>query len=171
MSAADHMDPMARSRTLASLAESLGAESRLLEQLVGVLQDQREGVAKDDVEMVDDSVHAAHRVMHTLAEARRRRNTLVHLLTDRRDVGVRALCDALGTHMTDEIVDRRTALERAAESVSREVALNRSILTRALQAGNDYVQRLVAPASAAGYGEGGGWQTTARESNLINQRV
>lgn len=171
MIAADHMDPMSRGRTLASLAESLEAESRLLGQLVGVLQAQRDGVARDDVEQVDDSVHAAHRVMQTLAEARRRRNTLVHLLTDRRDVQIGALEEALGDHMTDELSRRRSELETVAKSVSQAVTLNRSVLTRAIRTGNEYVQRLVAPAAAGGYGNRGQPRSAARESALINQRV
>ncbi len=171
MRAADYLDPATRSRTIGSLAESLGAESRLLHQLVQVLRDQREGVARDDVEQVDDSVQAAHRVMQTLAEARRRRNALVHLLTDRRDIQVNALTEALGEHMTPDLDTRRTELQTVAATVSREVTLNRSVLTRAITTGNDYVRRLLVSSSSAAYGERGQWQGSPRESNLINQKV
>jgi hypothetical protein len=165
-----HLDPASLARTVHSLAESLGVESRLLTQLVEILEEQREGVARDDVQQVDDSVHAAHRVLQTLGEARSRRQTLVHLLTDRRDITVNELDEALGPHMTTELSERSRELEQVARSVSEQVALNRSVLTRAIQSGNEYVQRLMGT-SAVGYGGKGTSTRGGSEPTLINQRV
>ncbi len=169
MSAA-HLDTATIGRTIRSLAESLDTESRLLGRLEAILREQREGVAENDVAKVDESVHAAHRVLQTLGEARNRRQTLVHLLTDRRDVPVDELGEALGTHMTPELTARSRELGQVARAVSAEVSLNRAVLTRAIDTGNEYVQRLMTPTSA-GYGENGTWGAGGREPALINQRV
>lgn len=162
--------PDVRERTMASLAESLDGEARLLEQLVDVLRDQREGVGEDDVEKVDDSVQAAHRIMQTLGEARRRRETLVHLLTDRRDVRISALPEVLGSRITEELARCRDQLDTVARRVSAEVALTRSVLTEAIDLNGRYVKRLLgqAPTSYSGDGRSSGGASTPA---LINRKV
>lgn len=169
MSAAQ-MAPDVKERTMASLAESLGAEARLLMRLGDVLRDQREGVGEDDVEKVDDSVHAAHRIMQTLGEARRRRETLLHLLTDRRNVRLSALPEVLGSQITEELVLRQDELDGAAQRVSTEVALTRSVLTEAIDLNGRYVKRLLGQAPAA-YGDHGHSDPAVSAPALINRKV
>lgn len=171
MSAVAHVEPEVRDRTIASLAECVAVETRLLNQLADTLREQREGVACNDVQRVDDSVHAAHRIMQTLGEARRRRHALVHLLTTRDEVPLPALGDVLGDVMTVELRERQEELESLARVVSREVAMNRVLLTRAIDSGNDYVRRLVAPAASGTYGGRGEWNQAARAPALINRTV
>jgi hypothetical protein len=170
MTEIDH-DPALRDRTLASLAESLTAETRLLVQLSRVLQDQRSGVAQDDIEAVDGSVHDAHRIMQTLAEARRRRNTLVRLLTDQDDLAVGAIPAALGARMTDDLRGRHEELERTARALSLEVKVNRAVLTRAIHTGHDHVRQLFAPAQTVTYGGPGQAAAAAGEPVAVNRRV
>lgn len=169
MSAAQ-MAPDVKERTMTSLAESLGGETRLLMRLVDVLRDQREGVGEDDVEKVDDSVHAAHRIMQTLGEARRRRETLLHLLTDRRDVRLSALPEVLGSQITEELVLRQGELDAAARRVSTEVALTRSVLTEAIDLNGRYVKRLLGQTPAA-YGGNGHSDPGVSAPALINRKV
>ncbi len=164
------MAPDVRERTLASLAESLDGEARLLRQLAGVLQDQREGVGEDDVEKVDDSVQAAHRIMQTLGEARRRRETLVHLLTDRRDVRLSALPEVLGSQITDELARCRDELDTVARRVSAEVTLTRTVLTEAIELNGRYVKRLLGQSPAA-YGGDGRSNDGGLSPALINRKV
>lgn len=171
MSATAHVEPDVRDRTLDALAECVAGETRLLTQLAETLREQREGVAMNDVQRVDDSVHAAHRIMQTLGEARRRRHALVHVLTTRDEVPLSALDQVLGDVMTAELRERQEELESLARAVSREVALNRALLTRAIDSDNDYVRRLVAPAATATYGGRGQWTEGARAPALINRTV
>ena len=48
-------------------------------------------VGDDDLQRVDDSVFATHRVLVTLNEARRRRRTLNTLIGQREDIGIHSL--------------------------------------------------------------------------------
>jgi hypothetical protein len=62
--------------TVAALADALRSEARLLGDLVNIMHLQRASVARDDIDGVDDSVFATHRILVTLGEARRRRRSL-----------------------------------------------------------------------------------------------
>src|SRR6478752_7932907 len=83
-----------------SLTDALITERKLLDELIAVMRRQRTAVGEDDLQSVDDSVFATHRVLVTLNEARRRRRTLNTLIGQREDIGIHALEDALGARMT-----------------------------------------------------------------------
>ncbi len=53
-----------------SLAEALVAECQTLDDLLGVIRRQRAAVTRDDLQGIDDSVFATHRILVTLEEAR-----------------------------------------------------------------------------------------------------
>lgn len=125
-----------------SLTDALKTERRLLDELIAVMRRQRNAVGDDDLQSVDDSVFATHRVLVTLSEARRRRRTLNTLLGQSEDLGIHSLDDALGPRMTAELRVARDELHTAARSLSREVALNRRILREALAAGDAYARTL-----------------------------
>jgi hypothetical protein len=55
-----------------ALTDALISERRLLEELITVMRRQRSAVGDDDLQSVDDSVFASHRVLVTLNEARQR---------------------------------------------------------------------------------------------------
>src|SRR5262245_66132980 len=111
-----------------SLTDALISERRLIEELIAVMRRQRDAVSEDDLQSVDDSVFATHRVLVTLNEARRQRRTLNTLIGQREDIGIHALDDALGPRMTPALRDARDELHTAAKALSSEVALNRRIL-------------------------------------------
>jgi hypothetical protein len=171
MSRTQTVAPDIRDRSLASLADSLDTETRLLRQLAEILREQRDGVAADDTLRVDDSVHATHRVIQTLGEARSRRNMLVQVLTDRPEIPLTDLGDALGEGMTEDLRERQRALEELARSVSRDVNLNRIILEKALHNGEEYARRLLQPTANSTYGGHGEPNGGAGGPLLINQRV
>src|SRR5687768_4984007 len=91
------------SGALDSLANAVTAEVRLLEDLIGVMRKQRHAVGADDLQGVDDSVFATHRILVTLGEARRQRRSLGQLIAGTDDLGLRALDDLLGERMTDTL--------------------------------------------------------------------
>lgn len=125
-----------------ALAHAVTVEVRLLEDLTGVMRRQRKAVAEDDLQGVDDSVYATHRVLVTLGEARRHRRSLNQLIGGTDDLPLRGLEDVLGDRMTDALRLARDGLHAAALILSREVATNRQVLREALASGNEYVRAI-----------------------------
>lgn len=125
-----------------ALAGAVTSEVRLLEDLIGVMRRQRDAVAADDLQGIDDSVYATHRVLVTLAEARRRRRSLSQLVTGVDDFPLRDLEQLLGDGMSDELRSARDGLHAAALTLSQEVETNRQVLREAMAAGSDYVRNL-----------------------------
>jgi hypothetical protein len=127
---------------LAALVDAHLSERRLLDDLVGIMRRQRSAVAGDDLQGVDDSVFATHRVLVTLGEARRRRRTLNTMLAGSEEVDARALADAFGGHIPVALQEAREALRGAAAALAKEVDVNRRVLREALASGDDYMRRL-----------------------------
>ncbi|MFI5229151.1 MAG: flagellar export chaperone FlgN [Gemmatimonadales bacterium] len=117
-----------------SLADALVSERRLIDELLAVIYRQRAAVADDDLQVIEDSMFATHRLLVTLSEAKRRRRTLNTLLGQPEDVGILALDRALGARMTSELREARDGLHQAARTLSREVAVNRELLRGAMGA-------------------------------------
>ena len=125
-----------------ALAAAVTSEIRLLEDLIGVMRRQRSAVAADDLQAIDDSVYATHRVLVTLAEARRRRRSLSQLVAGVDDFPLRNLDQLLGDSLSDELRDARDGLHAAALTLSQEVETNRQVLREAMAAGSEYVRSL-----------------------------
>ena len=143
------------------LADAMASETRLIEDLTVIMRRQRRAVAEDDMQAVEDSVFATHRVLATLQEARILRRTINRMFGEREDISVSALEDVLGPRMTPAIRLLRDALQDAAMALSEEVSLNRDILRGALSSGDSYVRTLVG-ASTPTYGNGkAGLQSTS----------
>jgi len=158
-----------------SLTDALATERRLLDELIAVMRRQRAAVSDDNLQLVDDSVFATHRVLVTLGEARRRRRTLNTLIGQREDLGIHALEEALGPRMTPALRAARDELHNAARSLSREVALNRRILREALACGDAYARALTgADAPPATYGAASGHSAPpgrAQSTTLLDRRI
>lgn len=125
-----------------ALVDNLLSETRLIDELSGLMRRQRTAVAGDDLQAVDDSVYGTQRVLLTLGEARRRRRSLNRLIGNSEELGLRALEDALGSMMTDSVRHARDGLQAAALTLSQEVDVNRRVLKEALAAGDEYVRTL-----------------------------
>jgi hypothetical protein len=128
--------------TVAAMTDVLRSECRLLQELLGVMQRQREAVAADDLHAVEESVYATHRVLHTLNEARRRRRSINRLLGESDDLPLGGLDDVLGMRMPEELRKTRDELELLARALTSEVDINRRVLRHALATGDDYVRTL-----------------------------
>jgi hypothetical protein len=128
--------------TIAALATALREEEALLRDLIDVLVRQREAVARDDLQALDDSVFGTHRVLLTLGEARRRRIALNQRLGESDDLSIVALLDAFGGAPPAEIDAAIEALARTGEQLRREVALNQRVLHIAVEAGDQLVRAL-----------------------------
>lgn len=130
-----------RSR-LDELTGALVHELRLIDDLRNALLRQRAAVAADDPEVIESSVQAIGRTLLTLEEARRRRGSLIALVAGNGSIALAELEAHLGFTLPDGFVAARDAVRRAAESTSRELAINQTVLRRALEAGDAFLQQL-----------------------------
>jgi hypothetical protein len=128
--------------SIIALANALRSEARLLADLVGVMRRQREAVAEDDLDAVDESVFATHRVLNTLGEARRRRRSVNSLLGESNDLSISALDEFFGGNLPDEVRDAAETLTDIARTLQREVDMNRRVLRQAIDSGDQYVRAL-----------------------------
>lgn len=160
----------AATSTVAALVDAHLSERRLLEDLIGIMRRQREAVAADDLQGVDDSVFATHRILVTLGEARRRRRSLNTLLGGADELDGEALAEALGGDVPAPLRDAREALRVSAGTLAGEVDVNRRILREAMATGDEYMRRLV----GAGDGARTDYAPTAAEprgTSLLDRRV
>lgn len=153
------------------LADAMSSEARLIEELIAIMRRQREAVAVDDLQGVDDSVFATHRVLVTLNEARRRRHALNRMLGEREDISIDALEDMLGPRMTEQLGSLRDSLRQSARALSREVSINRQVLRQALAGGEAYVRTLAGAPAAATYASPIAASDVLNEGMLINRRA
>ncbi len=140
-----------------ALLDALRSERKLVEDLAATMRRQRDAVAGDDLETVDDTVFATHRVLATLGQARIRRRQLNRLFAGADEVPVRALADAACAAAADP--ERAGLVRRAcdgllagASALAREVDVNRRILREALASGDRQTRAFggLAPAGAPG---------------------
>jgi hypothetical protein len=127
---------------VAALTDVLLSECHLLQELLAIMQRQREAVAADDLQAVEESVYATHRVLLTLNEARRRRRSINRMLGESDDISIRDLDGILGAAMPQELRTARDELEFLARALSSEVDINRRVLRQALATGDNCVRTL-----------------------------
>jgi len=123
--------------TISALTDVLRSECRLLKELLVVLQRQREAVTVDDLQGVEESVYATHRVLHTLTEARKRRRSINRMLGESDDLPIGSLDRVLGVRMPSELRQTRDELELLAHALKSDVNRNRRVLREALSPSDD----------------------------------
>ena len=128
--------------TLDALLDALRSERKLLDDLASTMRRQRAAVGGEDLDGVDDSVFATHRILATLGQARLRRRAVNRLVVGVEELPVRMLEQVLGGQMTDEMRDARDGLQESAGVLSREVEINRRVLREALAAGDAHARVL-----------------------------
>jgi hypothetical protein len=152
-------DTMAPAHGLtALLRKAFEEEARLLESLEEVLHRQREAVALNDLEGVNGSVVDAQRVLLTLSQARRRRQTLMEAVCGDVDASPRDLDLHLGGTLPPDLRAARDELFRSADSVARALRVNDRILAGAVASGRALVKGLggsVATGNSGLYAPGG----------------
>lgn len=163
--------PPARMPSAEMIADALASEISLIEELISIMLRQREAVSRNDLQAVDDSVFATHRVLGTLAESRRRRRSLSAMLGEREDLPLESLDDVLGDRMTESLRAVRSALHDSARVLSREVAINRHVLRNALANGDTYLRTLAGVPSTATYAPASDSGGASRGIALLNRRA
>jgi len=121
--------------TASALCNVLASETRLLNELIAILQRQREAASRGDYAIVDDSVFATQRVLHTLTEARRRRRAIYRMLGAPEDAGARALAATLGAAIAPDLAQALETLMTAAGELAQHVEANRAALRKTLGEG------------------------------------
>lgn len=153
--------------TVSALAETLRTEAKLLGDLTSIMRRQRESVAHDDLDGVDDSVFSTHRVLVTLQEARRRRRTLNRVLGEGDDLSVVALEEFFNGDLPPTVAEAAALLRSSAVALQQEVSVNRRVLSEAISAGDRQVQMLVNAAS----GQSSSTEQSATGGRLIDRKV
>jgi hypothetical protein len=125
-----------------ALVDALRDEARMLDSLAAIMRAQRDAVGTDDIDAVDQSVFATHRVLVNLNEARRRRRQLNQLLGESDDLSVPALVDFFGGEPPMEVRAAADHLADAGRALQREVEINRRVLRQAIERGDRYVRTL-----------------------------
>ncbi len=163
--------PPARTPSADVIAEAMACELSLIEDLLSLMRLQREAVAANDIQTLDDTVFATHRVLATLAESRRQRRALNSMLGERDGLPLDSLDEVLGERMTDAIRAIRTSLVNAASTLSRDVAINRHILRQALASGDAYLRTLAGAPAPATYAPRLDAGSDARGITVLNCRA
>lgn len=127
---------------LDSLADAMESERRVLDEIAATMRRQRTAVSSDDLDGIDDSVFAMHRLLQTLGAARQRRRVVSQLFGASDDLPIRELESLLGPLMTARIGAARDALQQSARALSSEVQINRRVLREAMSSGEDFVRTL-----------------------------
>jgi hypothetical protein len=134
---------------LEAMVDALRSETRLLEDLAAIMRRQREAVGADDLAGLDDSVFATHRLLVTLAEARRRRRAVNRLLGAPEETSAHQLEALLGPSMTPALTEARDGLHAVAARLATEVDVNRRVLAEAMASSDSYVRTLYGTGGAA----------------------
>jgi hypothetical protein len=137
------------------MASALREEERLLRELIAMLRTQRAAIAADDLERLDDAVFGTHRVLLTLGEARRRRQTLNRMLGEADDLSIQGLIDTFGGEPPAAVQAAIDSLVEAGSILNREVDLNQRVLKIAIDAGDQLVRALCGVPASNGYGVDG----------------
>ena len=125
-----------------ALVDALRDEARMLDALAAIMRAQRDAVGTDDIDAVDQSVFATHRVLVNLNEARRRRRQLNNLLGESDDLSVPALEEFFGGEPPADVRAAADHLADAGRGLQREVEINRRVLRQAIERGDRYVRTL-----------------------------
>jgi hypothetical protein len=153
---------------LEALSDALLSERKLIDDLTEVVHRQRAAIAVDDLQAIDDSVFATHRILLTLGEARKGRRSINTMVGCREETGVKHLEDALGPWMTPSLRSAREALQIAAATLSREIGINRRILREAIANSDSLVRAAVgAPNDAAQQGYGSATPAAYTRSDAV----
>jgi hypothetical protein len=128
---------------LDSLADAMDSERRVLDEIASTMRRQRTAVGANDLDTIDDTVFAMHRLLQTLGAARQRRRMVSQLFGAADDLPIRDLESLLGPLMTARIGSSREALQQSARALSSEVQINRRVLRDAMASGDDFVRTLV----------------------------
>ena len=156
-----------------ALTDTLVTERQLLSDLIGVLENQRTGVANNDISVVDDSVYAAQRIFLTLRQARLRRQGLLSALMGETEVTLGEMDLALGSGMTASLTEARDGLQAVAQRLARQLDVNRSVIQKVTASGDRLIRAVCGvPERPSVYArESDGSDPSSRPGILLNTKI
>jgi flagellar biosynthesis/type III secretory pathway chaperone len=155
-----------------ALAEAFAGESRLLESLIEVLRRQRDAVARDELAVVDETVYAAQRIFRTLAEARRKRRSLLQAVAGSSEIPLRDMEASLGPLMTPSLGAAVGTLRTRAQELAQELEVSRRVISGAIRSGEDLIFALCGKkAPPKGYGPDATLARSPAEGGVIINRT
>ncbi len=137
------------SNKIDDLTDAFETERWLLDELGVVLKRQRDGLAANDMAVLDESVYSAQRVFLTLQQARRRRRTLLEMVAGQSDMQLAELERVLGREMTPRLGEARDELLEAAQRLQGELDVNRRVIDGAMAVGEQLLRTLVGGSESA----------------------
>jgi hypothetical protein len=157
---------------LEALHDALASERRLLEDLIAQMRRQRSAVGVDDIQGIDDSTFATHRILATLGQARQRRRQLNLLLCGIEECTLSELESMLGDMVDARLREARLRLQQAADLLAREVGMNRKLLREAIANGEQHVRTLAGmPATPTYAAEGSAAPAASAPRGVIVNRT
>ncbi len=133
---------------LGELTRALEREIETVSELREALLRQRAGVAADSAESVNQSCDDIARLLVAIEAAKRHRTMRIDSLVPEPGVSLDTLERWLGASLPRPLLDARVRLHRAAEATAREAAINRSVLSRTVEAGEAFLQALFSGSAA-----------------------
>jgi hypothetical protein len=141
-------------RRIQDLVETLRREEGHVRALRDSLIRQRGAIAKGEAEAVNASADEIGRILLACDAARAERMRIVGELTGMAPPPLDRLEEILGIPLPEPLERERTALRRAARDVAREASLNRTVIARAIETGEAFLQAIFSSSGdpPAGYG-------------------
>jgi hypothetical protein len=167
-------DAAAVTRELQVLATALDEEAALAESLCEALVRLRSSIATAEAEPVARSVEGIGCELLALQEARHRRGRMLADLAGDTAFPLSDLSGELEVPPPPALTAARARLRTAAEGVLREASINRSVLRRAIEHGDRYLQTLFSTASGTTPAYGPAERASSRgpqPSVLVNRRA
>ena len=127
---------------LRELAAVLHREAEVVRALRDALVEQRTALAADDAETVDRSSDAVQRILLMLEEVRSSRTTVLSSISEGEPATLHQIEERLGVSLPVPLEQAREELRRAGREVAREVAINKTVLRRAVETGEAFLQAL-----------------------------
>ncbi len=157
-----------------TLVDALVTERRLLDDLIAQMRRQRAAVGIDDIQGVDDSTFATHRILATLGQARQRRRQLNLLIGGSEDSTLSDLEQVLGACIDSRFAEARQRLQHSADTLTREVGMNRKLLREAISANDQHVRTLAGEPERGSTYAGNGTAPSPAPTNrgvLVNRTI
>jgi hypothetical protein len=144
------MSALSRDVALGALTAALRDEARIITDLDAVLLRQRAAIAARDYQAVEASVQAMSRIVFVLDAAGRRRAALAASLAHGGPVSLADLEARLGGTLDPSLRTVRAEVRAAAATVATNIRINTAVMSRAIDAGDDYLRQLFSEASPEG---------------------
>ena len=131
-----------RTHQFRELADVLQKEAGIVTALRQALIQQRAALAANDAETMNATADEIGRILLLLEQVRSSRDAVLESITGEGPVALEQLETVLGVSLPLPLEQARAELRRAGKEVAQEVAINRTVLRRAVETGEAFLQAL-----------------------------